>query len=448
MENIDESVSQDRTDLDRRLFVAGIGSLGFGGVAGCLGDGDDGEPGTPTETDTQDGTGNGNGNGDTPTETHTPTRTATPPPETDQFEPIPTNLTYQYYEGSFSGFPNFDDLTPDASDTLEEGRLSTTYAQRGEDFALVFEGELPVGDRLPSGEYTFAVDPDDALRFFLDGNKAIEATAQDAPHERSLFLQDGTREIRIEYLQTTGQSRIGLGWRGTYGELLPRLSETDPFRADLGFPMQYQGPTGPSLEMDVGARPQVKWMKMPTDGDGGGGGGRSPPGLTKSVAVGMPDFTNYCFNMETGALEYAWRGAFVNYGPMISFGEGRGDGPARILGQLFPVGSVEYPLRIGDPDAEPTIAFRGCRESPHPPELRYSVDGTDLTHTIEGLSGTLGVTHTIAFEDVPSETVYFHAPGGDITRDASDGEWAETTLEVPAGVEEFSVTVTALEVQR
>jgi len=444
MNDSDRDDTGDQARLNRRLFVAGMGSLGVGGAAGCLSDGDGDEAGTPTGTNTTDPTPDPTT--DPGTGTRTPTRTTTPS-EGGEFDPILTNLGYEYYEGSFSGFPDFEELAPVASDTLEGGLFSTTYAQRGEEFALVFEGEFAVGDRLSSGEYTVAVDPDDALRFFLDEQKALEVTAETAPEQRSLFLREETRAFRVEYVQSTGTSRIGLGWRGTYGELLPRIAEADPFRSDLGFPMQYQGSTDPSVEMDVGTRPQVKWMKMPTEGDGGGGG-RSPPGLARSMAVGMPDLTNYCFDMRTGALKYAWQGAFINYGPIISFGQGRGDGPARLLGRLFPVGAVEYPLRIGDPDAEPTISFRGCRESPHPPELRYSVDGTDLTHTIEGVSGTLGVTHTITFEEAPSETVYFHTADENITRDASTGEWNETRLDVPAGVEEFSVTITALEVAR
>jgi hypothetical protein len=439
----DRENPRDGARLRRRLFVAGVGSLGVGGVAGCLGDGDDGAAGTPTRTGEPPDTATDT---ETGTRTQTRTRTATPSGG-EEFEPLLSDLTYEYYEGSFSGMPNFDERTPVASDTLEGGPLSTSYAQREENFALVFEGEFPIGSRLLSGEYTVAADPDDALRLFLGGRKAMEVTAETAPQERALFLQDGSREFRIEYVHSTGASRIGLGWRGTFGELLPRISETDPMREALGVPMQYQGPTGPSLETEVGTRPAVKWIKMPTSGDGGGGG-RSPPGLTKAVAVGLPDLTNYCFDMRTGGLKYAWYGSFINYGPIISFGEGRGDGPARLLGKLFPVGAVDYPVRIGDPDAEPTVEFGGCREAPHPPELRYGVDGHGLTHTVEGLSGTLGLRHTFAFEDVPSERVYFHTADENITREASDGEWSGGTLEVPAGIAEFSVTITAREVQQ
>ena len=71
MNNSNQNDTGGRTRLNRRLFVAGMGSLGVGGAAGCLSDGDGDEAGTPTGTNTTDPTT------DPGTGTRTPTRTTT-----------------------------------------------------------------------------------------------------------------------------------------------------------------------------------------------------------------------------------------------------------------------------------------------------------------------------------------------------------------------------------
>jgi hypothetical protein len=445
----EERDPESRGPIDRRKFVAGMSALGAGAAAGCLSD-DGGSTDTPggtdpaTDADTSTGTdappGTTDGTpepgtdtqppGTEPTETE-PTETepteTEPPGAGEAFEPLPRNLVYQYYEGGFSGLPNFDNLAPTAGGELGAEKISLDPAERGENYALVFEGEFVVGGRLPAATYTFAADADDEVKLYVNGNSFLEAT--DGRVEEPVRLAPGTYDFRVEYLQTSGSSRLGLGWKGQYGELLPRLAKTDPFRADLGMPMTYQGPTDPSLEIDVGTRPRVKRIQMP---------GAS----AKALAVGMPDLTNYCFDPTTAGVKYAWRGAFINYGPIISYGSGRGDDEADLLGMQFPIGGMDYPLRIGDADAEPDVSFRGCREAPHPPELHYTVDGHEITHTVEGAPDGLGVTHTVGFEESLSQMTYFHTADDDIEREASTGQWNGTTLEVPAGVEEFSVTVT------
>jgi hypothetical protein len=416
--------------VNRRKFVTGASALGVAGVAGCLGDGGDGDTDTPTPAGTDEPTPTSPAPATgTDTETETPTDTETPTPGESEFGPIPANLTYQYFEGGFSEIPDFDNLAPTSSGDLTGGKISLDPAEREENFGLVFEGELVIGGRLHSGTYTFAADASDAMKLYVNGIEFLDAS--DGAIENSVRLREGTHAFRVEYVHTTGSPHLGVGWRGTFGQLLPRLAKTDPFREDLGMPMVYQGPTDPSLEMDVGSRPRVKRIQMP---------GTS----AKALAVGMPDLTNYCFDPTTGGVKYAWTGAFINYGPIIDYGEGRGDNEADVLGLQFPVGGMDYPLRIGDADAEPAVEFLGCREAPHPPELWYTVDGHEVTHTVEGVSGDLGVTHTIGFEEAPSALAYFHTgDGDDVRREATAGEWNGETLEVPAGVEEFSVTITA-----
>jgi len=408
----------DGSGVDRRKFVAGVGALGAAGVAGCLSD--DGSDETPTDgTDTEppDTTAP-----DTATEsptTPTPTPTPTPQPGAG-FDPIPANLTYQFFEGEFSSMPDFDNLAPTSSG---EPDVITADPADGPG-AFRYTGTIPIGGRLQSGTYTFHADQDlvseGRLAMYLGENQLSFTDGT-----TSLFL-DGTSDITIEYYQNSGDERISLGWEGTYGELLPRLADTDPIRQSR----QAQG----RYEIEVGTRTNSKRMQMPDSGS---------DESKRSLAVGLPSLRNFCFDANNGGIQYGWVGAFLDYGPMVAYGGGRGDDPGQPLGVTFDVGGVDYPLRIGDTDAEPTVEFQGYRETPHPPELYYTVDGNAVTQVVRGITDGVGLEYTFRFEEPPSVAVYFHtAEDADIERSASQGSWNGPTLEITDQAEEFTVTIT------
>jgi hypothetical protein len=103
---------------------------------------------------------------------------------------------------------------------------------------------------------------------------------------------------------------------------------------------------------------------------------------------------------------------------------------------------VDAPLRVGDPDAEPTVEFQGYHESPRPPALEYSVDGHAVTHTIESVDGAVGLAHTIQFDEPPSQPMYYVTDASaDVERSAETGTWTDGVLEVPAGTAELSFTI-------
>jgi hypothetical protein len=416
----------DHTDdgngrVDRRKFVAGVSALGVAGVAGCLGDGGGDEtdsptdepnpdsPAPPTESDT-----------DTETDTRTPTETATPTPTGPEFEPIPTNLVYQFFEGSFDEMPNFDSLAP--ADSGEPDVITADPADGPGAFR--YTGTLPIGGRLPQGTYTFHADQDlvseGRLAMYLGSNQLNFSGGT-----TSLFLNsDG--EITVEYLQNSGDGQISLGWEGTNGELLPRIADTDPLRQSR----QAQG----RYEVEVSQYPNSKRMQMPNSGS---------EESKRSLAVGLPSLRHFCFDANTAGVQYGWNGAFLDYGPLVSYGGGRGDDEGQPLGNTFDVGGMDYPLRIGNPDAEPEVEFHGYRETPHPPELHYSLDGMAVTQAVSGVTDGVGLEYTFQFEQTPSQAVYFHtAEDADVEREASMGSWSGGTLEITDQTTEFTVTIT------
>jgi len=401
--------------VDRRKFLTGVGALGAGGAAGCLGDG--GTAPTPTDTNREPSTTDDSGTTDQPA-TDPPTTPTPQLPNEPAFDPLPADLTYEYHEGEFSSMPAFD-ASPTESGEAE--RITTDLADGPG--ALRFTGTLPVGDRLEPGTYTFLTGPDlvseGRLRLTLNGDEfALSGETS------SLFIGEGNKTLGVEYYQPSADGQISLGWRGTYDELLPPLADTDPVR---------RGKQRYEYELAPRGRCQGKMMQMPNSGS---------ELSQRSIAVALPTFTNYCFDMNTCSVKYAWRGAFLDYGPLSSYGGAAGDENGQPLGLKYAVGAVDHPLRIGDPDAVPDTEYRAYREEPYPATLYYTVDGVDVTQAVEGVFGTLGLRYTFQFDGAPSDPVYFLTAEGDkFERTASAGTWDGPTLEVPGGTEEFTVTV-------
>ena len=401
--------------FDRRKFLAGIGAVGAGGAAGCLsGDGSGSPTGTP------DGTTAPPGQQPDPTETPGGTPTATPTPDPVRaFEPLPANLTYEYYEGEFSSMPNFGDMSPTETG---EADLMTSDPADGPG-ALRYTGTIPVGDRLPTGSYTILTGPElvsnDRLRVYVNGTE-LPLSGEG----NTLFLDSGDNTLRVEYYQTSADSAISLGWRGIYDELLPPIAETDPVRRGK---QQY------IYELNARGRSQGKMMQMANSGS---------EHSQRSIAVALPTYTNYCFDMNNCSVKYAWRGAFLDYGPLSSYGGAAGDEAGQPLGVKYDVGGVEHALRIGDPDATPETEFLAFRESPYPAELHYTVDGTRVTQAVEGFLDSLGLKYSFEFDSAPADPVYFHTADNDnLERSASAGTWNGPTLEVPGGTGSFTVSV-------
>lgn len=388
---------------ERRRFLRTVGAAGAVGVAGCVGDDENGTSGENgdgenDENGDEDGTG-----GDDEDASHE---------ETYLLEEV----SYGYYEGDWDGFPDFAERTPDDEGTLDE--ISLSARERDVDFAFRFEGDLLVGDHLEPGTYSFALESAGDARLSIDGSVVLDidgGTEDDA----TARLDAGTNALQLDYVAAGSEPLLGLGWRGVYDELLPRISEYDPLRAGDEF----------AFEIEVRCRPEVAQLRLPDT-------------AVRSVAVGLPNAANCVFDTTTGAVRYAWFGAFLEYGEMVGYGEGRGDHePVAVLGDRFSVEGVDHPLRVGDPDSVPEIEFLGYREAPYPPALRYRVDDHRVEQAIEKPPEGAGLRYTFSFPDEPSEPVYFHTADEELDRSASDGEWDGAVLEVPADVSEFSVTV-------
>jgi hypothetical protein len=243
-------------------------------------------------------------------------------------------------------------------------------------------------------------------------------------------LSEGSHDLIVEFLQESSGDQVALGWNGAYGELLHRIAEYDPLRQQFQQNNSYET----QYELDVGSRVQTKRMQMPNSGT---------DDSQRSLAVGLPSYRSFCFDANVMSIPYAWTGAFLDYGPMVAYGGGRGDSPGQPLGKTFAVGGVDYPLRFGNRSEQPEVEFQGYRESPYPAELYYTVDGTPVTQQVRYASEGLGLRYTFKLESANTFAMAFlTAENSDLERSASVGSWDGSTLIVTDSVREFSVTVT------
>jgi hypothetical protein len=120
------------------------------------------------------------------------------------------NLSYRYYEGTFTSVPNFQTQFP-----VEQGSVagfSIAPRNRNDDFAFLFEGYI----NIPATDiYSFHVKSEDGAKLYIDGvllvnndgtkSVAIEATG-------SIQLAAGLHPVRLEYFHQTGSELLEVRW--------------------------------------------------------------------------------------------------------------------------------------------------------------------------------------------------------------------------------------------
>lgn len=158
-----------------------------------------------------------------------------------------------------------------------------------------------------------------------------------------------------------------------------------------------------------------------------------PDSSPRSMAVGLPSGLNYCFDTRSCAVQYGWFGGFLDVGPERGYGNSRGGGTCEILGERFGVGTVDSPLRIGDPKAEPRLAFLGYRrDETAAPELMYRVDGVKVHQAVTGIPGEIGLRSRFRIGETEGRAIYFVVEPKGLKLSASAGEWKEGRLKIPA----------------
>ncbi len=128
---------------------------------------------------------------------------------------IEPGLTYQYFEketnDSWSQIPDFKELQPVSEGTVAQCNLEP--AERGEAFALVFEGYMRVTN---SGIYTFYSNSDDGSKLYIDGDLVIDNDFRHGMVEKSgqVALGAGVFPFRVEFYQGEGGKGLEVKYEG------------------------------------------------------------------------------------------------------------------------------------------------------------------------------------------------------------------------------------------
>jgi cytochrome c2 len=164
-----------------------------------------------------------------------------------------------------------------------------------------------------------------------------------------------------------------------------------------------------------------------------------PDSSTRSIAVGLPGNQSYCFDAQTCWLRYAWTGDFLDVKPVWA---GRGGAKANILGNKYYTTPDLFPIRIGNPDREPIVKFRGYKLVNKLPEFMYEVDGVLVHERITAANKGVGLVRTFELDPV-KEDLWFIAGNPDgVTISSSAGEFAGGRIKIPSGKSvRFEVTI-------
>ncbi|MBM3871928.1 MAG: hypothetical protein FJ392_13385 [Verrucomicrobia bacterium] len=158
---------------------------------------------------------------------------------------------------------------------------------------------------------------------------------------------------------------------------------------------------------------------------------------TRSIAVGLPGGVSYVFDAEQCRVRYAWSGEFLDVAKVWT---GRGGGQAAVLGKKFFTAPLGHPLRVGSPDSEATVKFRGYRLVEKFPEFDFEVNGVPVRQRVRKAGA-----ERLEWEFELGETrepVWWMASKGVTTTFAGNiGERENERLRLAPGTRRFVVSV-------
>jgi len=120
-------------------------------------------------------------------------------------------LRYEYYEGQWSSLPDFSQLKPSGTGTVEDFEL--TPRKRDDHFAFRFTGLLEIKE---PGEYVFQTASDDGSKLFVDEREVVN---NDGLHgvvakEGTVRLDPGMHKITVTYFEGASGEALTVKFKG------------------------------------------------------------------------------------------------------------------------------------------------------------------------------------------------------------------------------------------
>ena len=132
--------------------------------------------------------------------------------------PLAAGLAARYYEGDWTGLPDFGTLEPRAAGT--SNGLDLSRAARADRFGYSFQGYVQVPT---DGVYRFTLEADNASRLVIGGTTLVENTgAWNSKKGLGIMaLAAGTHAIRVDYKHQWGTPALALSYRTPGGQVAP-----------------------------------------------------------------------------------------------------------------------------------------------------------------------------------------------------------------------------------
>lgn len=244
------------------------------------------------------------------------------------------DLTYNLYMESFlddefiywGGAEGNRVSLPDLSshDPTEVGEAELMHTKmvrgRGNDFALVFKGQMHLPD---SGDYTFEANPQGVGAFKVDGEELFrwDGLHEKGSYSRTTPLREGTHSFTLTIFNF-GQPNVGLYVEGPGIKRHPLHQGGTIPEGELVEPIVLSPANGPRIQRSFMFHRGQK--------------------LLTCMNVGYPEGPHYTVNMATGGLVQVWRGPF---GSTTSMWHGRGTQQVlRPLGSVLPLSADQQVL--------------------------------------------------------------------------------------------------------
>lgn len=321
------------------------------------------------------------------------------------------DLAYDYYEGAFDEFPDFDTLSVAKSGTVDS--LAGNVVEGAERYALRYTGTLQAPN---SGTYLFKLRNAGQSNILIGGEPVIEQDSIRRMHELSsatIELEEGEHDFVLEYVKHPNEWYWGLSLFAEGPELRYQV-----LHASSSVP-------GGGRELpDLMVEPEedirvIRSFKM-----------HEGSKRTHVVNVGAPNGINYSYDMGQAALLDAWEGPFLNTNEMWI---GRGEpqtassaGPALILDGKPSVKTLnDRTTAWPDSVSWNELKVEGYSISDNGwPVFEYTVEGVRIRENIQGMTNPRRLHRTVEFQSSePKDNLWYQLASGKKITQNEEGEY-------------------------
>ena len=160
-----------------------------------------------------------------------------------------------------------------------------------------------------------------------------------------------------------------------------------------------------------------------------------------AIAVGLPGDDggqSYVFDAGQCRLRYAWSGGFVDNTEQW---DGKGQLFTKVVGDIYFRDNNEFPWRIGN--ATPKAQFKGYQLINRYPEFRYTINGIAIRERIKSVAKGRGLVRTFSISPTKQPISFAAKAQPGIRIRSSVGRFQDGVLQLPAGTNQFTLTITA-----